>query len=1047
MPSARTGATSYRDPSYDAIDRSVEEQLKLPVGMLASIRLKGERSNADQVSSAGARTVYQVTPTTRDLVLNKYGVDAYAGPQQAAMAAGHLLREGLDRNGGSRRAAVAEYHGGTDRRNHGPITDAYVRRVAGDGQSTFDRVTARRAAEREAESGPSLAKVYAAYRQGRMSNEQAAQFEHDVNAGAILLPPGGKLKKAPAAPLLPAGVVRAYNDLNSGMTVEQRQQVDSDLRDGVVSLPRAAKLNPWRPMTTAENASRGLGLGVRSVIEGAGDVAGMVLNPINTALNATGIPQRLTGKPLAMANDPSINIADKLGLPKPQFDGEKMVSAAERGAMGGLVTSGLGAAASALPGAAGAIGRAVASAPVTDLVSGAAAGGAAEGASQAGFGPTGQFVAGLVGGGAGIAGGLAAERGAARIANRRPVAELPSTTPREVVLDRTGELTEEGQELVARHGFTPDEIKRAYAETGTPTAKAANPVPQPARPIAEGARPPEADAATAGGDRSLVRTSAAQEVAPPSASPASVAPATIDDAMPSSAPSANPQPGGRTAADRIQEAEALGIPLTRGQAMQDFAVQDGEQTLRAQASGEGEKARTFLVDQAEKIRAATTQFREAFGAADITKAERGRIVVDALRELRDRGKAGISALYREAEEMGGGGLSLETDGIADAAKRALVEADVPDGVKNVIRQEMARYGMIGKKPVTAEDGLTTVTLTDGRKVQFYGDPEPLTVGNAELFRKAISAQYPVDGPRKLSQGIKGAVDDAVEAAVEAAARKGVDGPVGQKLREARQAVVTQKETFSAKDVVQKLIDWKKGTRTDNMLPEQAIREVLSGEVSNLGRIKTVLLTKPTATSKAAWRAVQAEGIGGIIDKAYTANANLGGGPAAAISGAKLNSEIIRFGIPKLKILLDEPDFNRLMSLRRVIGEATIPIAGTTNPSGSAFKLMRFLAPMAVKFSSIPLAGPAIDVASSLVKQAKATAEARSTLDGMTRYTSTRAAREAATARAGSSEPSPTSAAADERATGLLDALAQAGRDGRLTSAVLASANEAVATER
>lgn len=148
----------------------------------------------------GARSVYQIIPATRTAVLKKYGIDAYAGPEQAALAAGYVLKEGLDRNGGNRAAAVAEYHGGTDRRRHGPVTQAYVARVTGSGgQSTYDRVRAQRAADREAESGPSLAKVYAAYRQGKMNPEQAAQFEHDVNAGAILLPPGGTLKKTPAA--------------------------------------------------------------------------------------------------------------------------------------------------------------------------------------------------------------------------------------------------------------------------------------------------------------------------------------------------------------------------------------------------------------------------------------------------------------------------------------------------------------------------------------------------------------------------------------------------------------------------------------------------------------------------------------------------------------------------------------------------------------------------------------------------------------------------------------------------------------------------------
>lgn len=1043
MPAARArgdqAPRSFRDPTYDALDRDVERSLGLPAGLLSGIRTKGERSNADQVSSAGARSVYQIIPATRAGVLKKYGVDAYAGPREAALAAGHVLKEGLDRNGGSVRAAISEYHGGTDRRQHGPVNRAYVRRVTGAGGdaatprlSTFDRVRAKRAATAEVEAGPSLAKVYVAYRAGRMSPEQAAQFEHDVTTGSVLLPSGGSLKKTPAAPQLPAGVVSAYNDMASGMTVEQRQEIDADMRAGVIATPRGAKLNPWRPMSTGENVRRQLGLGVRSVIEGVGDVAGIVMNPLNTALNATGLPQKLTGQPLAMANDPGVNIPDALGLPKPQFDGERTVSAISRGATGGMATYGLGTVARTASGAAGMVGRALTAAPVTDVVAGGAAGGSAETARQAGYGPAGQLIAGVVGGGVGIGGVLGAERAATRARPR--AADLPQTTPREVIVGRNGELTEDGQELVAKYGFDEAEVKRVYADA-EPVASAAGdqpPVPQSTdttgalSPVREKLRAARADveavvpAAPAGALTGSV---------PVSADPAS-APAPIR----TSETSAGSAPEGSPAAARLAEAEALGIPLSRGQATQDFATQDTEQTLRAQASGEGEAARTFLRDQAEKIQDATTRFREAFGPTDASRTSRGEQVKGALRDLRDQGKAGISALYREAEAMGGSGVPIGTTGISDAAKRVLVEADVPDNVKGVLRQELARYQLIGKDAVTAEDGLTTVKLSDGRKVQFYGDPEPLTLGNAENLRKAISAQYTVDGPRKLSQSVKGAIDDAVEEAVEAAARNGVDGPVGAKLKQARQAVVTQKETFAAKDVVQQLIDFKKGTRTDVVLPDNAITEMLAGEVTNLRKLKAVLLSKPTEQSRAAWRAVQAEGVGRLFEKAYTVNANMGGGSLGSISGAKLNSEIVRMGMPKLKVLLDEDDLGRLMSLRRAIGNATIPIQGTTNPSGSAFKLMRFLTPLAARFSGIPLIGPAVDVASGLVKQAKAAADARATLAGMREYTSTKAAAESLSGGAKASA----SRRVDEAMSDFVQTLVDVGTSGRLAPVMLAA---------
>ena len=121
---------SYKDPQYAELDAATEQKLGLPVGMVQAIRTEGERTNADRVSSAGARTPYQVTPATRRLVLDKYGVDAYLSPATASEAAGLLLQESLKRNKGDEEAAVREYHGGTNKANWGPQNQAYWDRVA-----------------------------------------------------------------------------------------------------------------------------------------------------------------------------------------------------------------------------------------------------------------------------------------------------------------------------------------------------------------------------------------------------------------------------------------------------------------------------------------------------------------------------------------------------------------------------------------------------------------------------------------------------------------------------------------------------------------------------------------------------------------------------------------------------------------------------------------------------------------------------------------------------------------------------------------------------
>jgi soluble lytic murein transglycosylase-like protein len=119
--------TSYNDPAYAAADQSASNAVGIPQGWLSNIRTKGEKSDADQVSSAGAKTPYQITPDTRAAIMSQTGVDPYLSPSTAAYGAAYLLKQSLDRNGGNPILATAEYHGGTDPDNWGPKTMAYGR--------------------------------------------------------------------------------------------------------------------------------------------------------------------------------------------------------------------------------------------------------------------------------------------------------------------------------------------------------------------------------------------------------------------------------------------------------------------------------------------------------------------------------------------------------------------------------------------------------------------------------------------------------------------------------------------------------------------------------------------------------------------------------------------------------------------------------------------------------------------------------------------------------------------------------------------------------
>lgn len=950
---------SFRDPAYAALARANEQKFGLPDGLLVDIITKGERSNSDQVSEAGARTVFQVIPATRRAALKKWGVDAYLSDENAAEVAARLLKESLDRNRGDKRAAVAEYHGGTNRDNWGPRTRAYVGRVVGSGgddtlrggggrQSTFDRAKAAR----EQETGPSIAKVYEAYKTGQMTPEEAKAFEADVNTGHLMLPAGARLKTKPQAAVLPPAVLAAYNS-QSEMTDAERAQLDADLAEGIVTLPKGAALHRPAPRTvgdyagmTGRAAMRGLG-GAADFVTGALPMVNPMVAPLldvgNAALKGAGLPETATGG--------ADQVADALNLATPGTPGEKLAMSLVEGAAPAVVTGPVG----GLRGMAGRL--------LVDATTGAAGAGAAEAVRQQGGGAGSQFAASMLGG-LGVAASLGGARRVAQAFGPK-AAKVVETVPREAVLDEAGALTEEGREVASRAGLKPDELRGAYDEAAKP-----DPVeegPAPARPPAEAPEP----------------TFVERNATPPEAPP------TYRDFPDDEAVDMRSAPG--TAAGRFEEGADVGVRLSKAQAEKDFDAQAREETLKAEATPEGNDARTFFAKQAEDIKGAVERFRATLGDPAMNATERGQVVKDALRDLRDSGKAGVSALYNQArtlaEGLGAEGknlINLDTAPLLARMRELFIDEGVPEGTRKALKQQAAKYGLIGENPRTVE-GETTVQLRDSTgepsgRMTFTGPPQTLSVTNAEDLRKAINGLFE-PGKTNPQEALKSVLDDAVEAAVDRAASSG-PGEVGQAFRTAREAHKTQQATFKAGDVVEKVIAWKKGQRdTEAINPEDIFRTIFAGGpegLTNLRKLKAVLLNKPTEASKGAWKAIQAHGVADIFKQALS--------PDDTVSGLKLNSAIKKFGPDKLKVLLDESDFNQLMKLRRVIGDATIPLPRTTNPSGSGYVIVRLAAKLAQNLAPL---GRTIPMVRDVVKGAEefgAAKAAKKTAEGVTNYT-------------------------------------------------------------
>lgn len=105
---ANPGAMRYDDPKLNEYAAKVERDSGLPAGLLNAIKNKGERSNSDQVSPAGAKGVMQFMPAT----WGQYGKGDITNPYDSIDAAGRYFVDLLKRYGGNVDAAITEYNGG-----------------------------------------------------------------------------------------------------------------------------------------------------------------------------------------------------------------------------------------------------------------------------------------------------------------------------------------------------------------------------------------------------------------------------------------------------------------------------------------------------------------------------------------------------------------------------------------------------------------------------------------------------------------------------------------------------------------------------------------------------------------------------------------------------------------------------------------------------------------------------------------------------------------------------------------------------------------------
>jgi hypothetical protein len=770
--------------------------------------------------------------------------------------------------------------------------------------------------------------------------------------------------------------------------VKQGRDIGVHVRDGETSANAAG-----------ETAGQAFYRGAGDIVGGIASIPGALADPLGSGMN--WVSEKLGfGRPFSEHN--AEDLRRLTGAPEPVTDLERLTSAINTGGAAALGTFGAGTLASGAGGMSGYVGRQLAEAPVANAVAGVAGGAGNEVGGDVGervAGRGGRVAGSIIGGlGAGVAGFAGSRAVAARLARNVPV---------EAMIAPGGGLTDDGRELAARFGTTERDITQEYARARQSRAATARPVAE-RRAAREAVRGREAALDTVQPDRYNPQYPDAPAIDVPITGGQPTAEASqrfpdlneqtnriegaIGDRLRNGeafdGPAAPPPPP----RDVFTEANEEGIRLTRGQAEQDFDVQNDENSLRVSTSKAGEQARGFFRQQQEQITGAVARFQRAFGSDPGTAADRGELLQSAIRDLRDSGAEGVRQLYDRAKALGGDDLELGTDGIRGAVDDVLMDELVPETVKRELSRELARYGIVGTAEPANAVGITTATLDDGSTIRFRGPTKQLTAGNAEDLRKSINRLYDSD-PSRASQSIKPAIDDALEEALTRGSA--AEGAIGDAYGAARAAHREQRRTFSGKDIVQKLIDSRTNGDTFSLSGERAIAQTMGAGkegITNLRKVKALLLSSGQPQARHAWAAIQHQALADIFDAATIRNA---GGELDAISGAKLRTAIFgKFGAEKLRTLLGHDEFARLMKLQRVIGAATIPINGTTNPSGTATKLINYMRGGVLNFAGTgagiasggnPVVTVGAHVLGGLVAKARDLAVTQKTLRGITSY--------------------------------------------------------------
>jgi hypothetical protein len=407
------------------------------------------------------------------------------------------------------------------------------------------------------------------------------------------------------------------------------------------------------------------------------------------------------------------------------------------------------------------------------------------------------------------------------------------------------------------------------------------------------------------------------------------------------------------ATTRATRAASLPAPikLTRGQLTRDRTQVAFERETAKQK--EGAPLASHYEDQNATFAQNLDAYAEQTGAEAYSARQVGKSVVSAL-ETKDAAKqAEIRTLYKQAREAGEMQGQVDVSALSEwVAKNKGKDklAPIVTAIENELKQNAKVEG----------GGLDNLTLT----------PKPsrtvMTLDASEDLRQAINKLAEPGTPNVVFGKEAKALIDAAQ-----------EGKGGDLFKQARRAYENYSNEFTNRDVIDKALRTKPGTKDRAVAYEDVFKHsILNGSTDDVRHVFRVLEAHPAGADPAVVQAGQqaAKDLRGAvvnhIKDEMQKNLNVDSTGARTGSPAKIDAivrELDKDG--KLDVIFGKAGAEKIRDLRDVAIDIYTSPTGTVNSSNTASALMRKLDDVAAYAKGTPIIGKAVNYSAQAIKSA------------------------------------------------------------------------------